>query len=171
MPGGLRTPSVPRLQSRNIWWFLPPLNRLRTFTIWSQNLKILRNKKVCSHVKNEVWQKFYLSIARKFIWLTKYTFAYAMTYQWYFWHFWKCSKSIDYLKIQTYFTITQQSAESAKNFWRTNIATHVLHKHCDNHFSFLYGGRDISKNMISTKFCGKSEKKSLTMNKYKRSPF
>ena len=169
--GGVRTPLVPGLQLRHIRWFLPPLNRLRLFTIWTQIFEILKNKKVCSHVKNEVWQKFYLSITRVNIWPLKYLLAYSITYWWYFWHFRKFHQSIEYLHISTYFTITKKSAESAKKFRWTDIASYVRHELRNNHDSFLFDGRDIWKNMISTLFREKKEKKSLTLKKYKRSPF
>ena len=47
-------PAAPRLELGNFWQYLPPLNRPRSFTIWSQNWKISKNKKVCSPKKNEV---------------------------------------------------------------------------------------------------------------------
>ena len=50
-PGGQSAPRAPRLELANFWQFLPPLNRPPWFTIWSQNWKILKNKKVCSQKK------------------------------------------------------------------------------------------------------------------------
>ena len=50
-PGGQSAPPGPRLELANFWQHLPPLNRPPWFTFWSQNSKILKNKKVCSQQK------------------------------------------------------------------------------------------------------------------------
>ena len=115
-PGGQSAPPGSRLELANFWQYLPPLNRPPWFTFWSQNLKILKIKKIAPNKKMKCDNNSIYELQDS-IYSSQGTPWHALWFiRWHFLDFKNSLQTIDYFMILTFLQKKKKSAKSAEKF-------------------------------------------------------